>query len=222
MFTASASPVPPAPFPMTDRPLELALPSACQVSPQTRHADGLGAVTDASWALKAPGVPDTPKLTDYYFRAVHAVTESAKHLVQAFYHGKIERSYFDLHWQLDPVAATQAGVAAHDGRYGRFSPDAIAPHLAALKAIASALEESTAADLDAEIDRTALLNEVRVTLRRFERFRPQATNPEFWLSHLLSGLHHLLLAADRSAELDDVPFRVVLRFRKPPLPGPVV
>ena len=126
----------------------------------------------------------------------------------------IERSYFDLHWQLDPVAATQAGVAAHDGRYGRFSPDAIAPHLAALKAIASALEESTAADLDSEIDRTALLNEVRVTLRRFERLRPQATNPEFWLSHLLSGLHHLLLAADRSAEqkaaaalarLEDIP-----------------
>ena len=79
----------------------------------------------------------------------------------------VERSYFDLRWHLDPVAASQAGVFTHDQRYGRFSPDAIAPHLAALKAIASALEESTAADLDAEIDRTALLNEVRVTLRRF-------------------------------------------------------
>ncbi len=113
----------------------------------------------------------------------------------------IERSYFDLHWQLDPVAATQAGVTAHDGRYGRFSPAALAPHLAALKAIAAALEEATVVDLDAEIDRTALLNEIRVTLRRFERLRPQATNPEFWLSHLLSGLHHLLLAADRSPEV---------------------
>ena len=56
---------------------------------------GLGIVTDASWALKSPGVPDTPKLTDYYFRAVHAVTESAKHLVQAFYKDRIDRSYFD-------------------------------------------------------------------------------------------------------------------------------
>jgi uncharacterized protein DUF885 len=126
----------------------------------------------------------------------------------------IERSYFDLHWQLDPVAATQAGVAAHDGRYGRFGPDALAPHLAALKSLAGALEEASAADLDAEIDRTALLNEIRVTLRRFERLRPQATNPEFWLSHLLSGLHHLLLATDRSpdakaaavlARLEDIP-----------------
>src|SRR6266545_2494450 len=125
-----------------------------------------------------------------------------------------ERSYFDLHWQLDPVAATQAGIAAQDGRYGRFSPAALAPHLAALKAIASALEGARADDLDAEIDRTALLNEIRVTVCRFERLRPQATNPEFWLSHLLSGLHHLLLAADRSpdqkaaaalARLEDIP-----------------
>src|SRR6266540_2948994 len=126
----------------------------------------------------------------------------------------IERSYFDLHWQLDPVAATQAGIAAQDGRYGRFSPAALAPHLAALKAIASALEGARADDLDAEIDRTALLNEIRVTVCRFEQLRPQAKNPEFWLSHLLSGLHHLLLSTDRAPEekaraalgrLEDIP-----------------
>ncbi|HXM38397.1 MAG TPA: DUF885 domain-containing protein [Gemmatimonadales bacterium] len=126
----------------------------------------------------------------------------------------IERAYFDLHWHLDPVAATQAGVPGHDDRYGRFSAAALAPHLAALKSIASALEEASAADLDEEIDRTALLNEIRVTLRRFEGLRPQEKNPEFWLSHLLSGLHHLLLSADRSpaekataaiGRLEDIP-----------------
>ena len=57
--------------------------------------DPIGPVTDARWALKAPGVPDTPKVTDYYFRAVHAVTESAKHLVEQFYSAKINRAYFD-------------------------------------------------------------------------------------------------------------------------------
>jgi len=36
--------------------------------------------------------------------------------------------------------------------YGRFSPAALTPHLAALKSIASALEESNATDLDEEID----------------------------------------------------------------------
>src|SRR5437867_767472 len=102
---------------------------------------------------------------------------------------EIERSYFDLRWHLDPVGATQAGVKTYDDRYGRFSPSALTPHLAALKSIASALEETTGDEREAEIDRTALLNEIRVTLRRFERERPQAKNPGFWLSHLLGGLH---------------------------------
>ena len=127
---------------------------------------------------------------------------------------EIERSYFDLRWHLDPVGATQAGVKTYDDRYGRFSPSALAPHLAALKSIAVALEETTADQLEDEIDRTALLNEIRVTLQRFERERPQAKNPGFWLSHLLGGLHFLLGRRDRTPEeravslagrLEDVP-----------------
>ena len=126
----------------------------------------------------------------------------------------IERSFFDLYWQLDPVAATQAGVPGHDDRYGRYGKAALAPHLAALKSIASALEQTAVVDLDEEIDRTALLNEIRVMLRRYEKIKPQATNPEFWLSHLLGGLHHLLLSADRTpaekavaviGRLEDIP-----------------
>jgi uncharacterized protein (DUF885 family) len=126
----------------------------------------------------------------------------------------IEESFFDLRWHLDPVSATQAGVTGYDDRYGRFSPGALSPHLAALKSLAAALEEATVEGLDEEIDRTALLNEIRVMIRRFERLRPQATNPEFWLSHLLGGLHHLLLSGDRTPEekaraamgrLEDIP-----------------
>src|SRR5205823_3672668 len=79
----------------------------------------------------------------------------------------IERSYFDLRWHLDPVGATQAGVKTYDDRYGRFSPSALAPHLAALKSLAAALEETTAPELDDENDRTALLNEIRVPVRVF-------------------------------------------------------
>src|SRR5439155_12420390 len=93
----------------------------------------------------------------------------------------IEKAYFDLRWHLDPVAATQAGVKTHDDRYGRYSPAALAPHLAALKSLAGALEETTADGLENEIDRTALLNDMRVALRRFERERPQAKSPAFWL-----------------------------------------
>ena len=127
---------------------------------------------------------------------------------------EVERAYFDLRWHLDPVAATQAGITTYDDRYGRFSPEALAPHLAALKALASALEETATHDLEDEIDRTALLNELRVAIRRFERERPQAKDPAFWLGHLLVGLHVLLGRNDRTPEhkaaavagrLEDVP-----------------
>lgn len=131
--------------------------------------------------------------------------------------GKLDdlaRSYFDLRWHLDPVGASQAGVTSHDGRLGRFGKTTLAPHLAALKALAAALEEADTDTLDEEIDRTALLNDVRVTVARFSKEKPQTKNPEFWISHLLNGLHVLLVRRDTPADqrarallerLEDVP-----------------
>jgi uncharacterized protein (DUF885 family) len=113
---------------------------------------------------------------------------------------ELTRSYLDLRWHFDPVAATQAGVTAYDDRYGRYSPDYLAPHVAALKAIAAALEEAKVEETDGEIDRTALLDDARVTLRRYERERPQARDPDFWLSHLWGGLHALLQRRDRGPD----------------------
>jgi hypothetical protein len=112
---------------------------------------------------------------------------------------EFERSYFDLRWHLDPVAATLAGLTAYDDRFGRYSPPVLAPHLAALKSLALAAEEIAADGLETEIDRTALLNDIRVTIWQFEQDRPQAKNPEFWLTHLFSGLHGLLRRGDRGA-----------------------
>src|SRR5690348_18065529 len=99
---------------------------------------------------------------------------------------ELERSYFDLRWHMDPVGASQAGVTDHDARFGRFGATALTPHLAALKSIASALEEAAVSALDDEIDRTALLNEIRVTLRRFEKERPRS---EEHTSELQSPVH---------------------------------
>lgn len=51
--------------------------------------------TNASWAITAPGVPNTPKIIDYYYRAVHEVAVTSKALVKRFYGaGSISRSYF--------------------------------------------------------------------------------------------------------------------------------
>src|ERR1700735_3726330 len=54
------------------------------------------APTDGRWALISPGVPNTPKLLDYYYRAAHEVAVAAKQLVMAFFSAKeIKRAYFD-------------------------------------------------------------------------------------------------------------------------------
>ncbi len=112
----------------------------------------------------------------------------------------LERSYFELRWHLDPVAASQAGLTAYDGQYGRYGTEPLRSHLAALKSMAAAFEEVEVTSLDEEIDRTALLNEMRSTVQRYEKERPQVRNPEYWLSHALLGLHVLLLPGDRDAE----------------------
>jgi uncharacterized protein (DUF885 family) len=109
-------------------------------------------------------------------------------------------SYLDLRWQLDPVSATQAGVGIHDGRFGRFTSADVKQAVAALKAMAAAFEEVEAADLGEEVDQTAVLNDIRVQIARFEKEKPHERNPEFHLTHLLSGLFTLLVRRDQPAE----------------------
>ncbi len=109
-------------------------------------------------------------------------------------------SYLDLRWQFDPVQATGAGRTEHDHRLGRFGGQEIKEHVAALRSLANAVEELPLEELDDELDRTALLNEIRVSVHRFERERPHVRNPEYWLSHILEGLYFLLVRDDRPAE----------------------
>ncbi|HLJ25036.1 MAG TPA: tannase/feruloyl esterase family alpha/beta hydrolase [Candidatus Acidoferrales bacterium] len=53
-------------------------------------------VANPTWEYTKPGTPDTPKIVDYYFRAVHDVTLASKQLVKSYYHtDTIRRSYFD-------------------------------------------------------------------------------------------------------------------------------
>jgi uncharacterized protein (DUF885 family) len=113
---------------------------------------------------------------------------------------ELVRSYLDLRWQLDPVAATQAGVEGHDARLGEFSKPQIKAALAALKAMAGAFEYCEAASLADEVDQTAVLNDIRTMIARFEKERPQERNPEFHLSHLFTGLFSLLLRNDQPLE----------------------
>lgn len=53
------------------------------------------ATPDPTWILLAPGVPNTPAIIDFYYRAVHQVTIAAKTLVGNYYAKNVEHSYFD-------------------------------------------------------------------------------------------------------------------------------
>lgn len=110
----------------------------------------------------------------------------------------VYQSYFDLRWHFDPAAASEAGITAQNGRLGDFDADSMRAHLAAFRSLALAVEGLEVDDLQDEIDRTALLNEIRSTLFLYEHEQPHVRNPVFWLNHLFRGLYSLLDRQDGS------------------------
>ena len=109
-------------------------------------------------------------------------------------------SYLDLTWNLDPSAATAAGMTEYDHRLALYDEETVGAHVAALQSVANSLEALEIESLDDEIDRTALLNKIRLTTHRFTKERTHQRNPVFWLGHLLESLHLLLVFQDRSPE----------------------
>ena len=103
------------------------------------------------------------------------------------------RSFLDLWWHFDPAAATLAGVPGNDERLGAFDPKSIREHVAALRSIAGAVEDLDVEATADEIDRTALLDHLRVLLFRLEREQPYRRNPVLWVEHACQAFHGLLL-----------------------------
>ncbi len=106
-------------------------------------------------------------------------------------------SYLDVRWHVDPVDATAAGLPEHDHRLGRFTPEDVGQHLAAVRSLAGAVEQLEVDSLEDEIDRTMLLNELRMWEHRFKVEQVHIKNPGFWLGHALDGLYLLLSRTDR-------------------------
>ncbi len=102
------------------------------------------------------------------------------------------QSYVDTRWHFDPAAASAAGVVSADARLGAFDAQDMREHLAALRALAAAIEDVELEALEDEIDRTALLAEVRSTVARFEQERPHVRDPGFWIGHLQQAIVSLL------------------------------
>ncbi|HET7111895.1 MAG TPA: hypothetical protein VFI41_13570, partial [Gemmatimonadales bacterium] len=110
------------------------------------------------------------------------------------------RSYLDLKWHFDPSDASSDGVPAQDGRLGSFDRESMRAHLAAFRSLEGAIEELEPQDLASEIDRTALLDDLRTLVFRFEHERPHVRNPNFWLTHLFEGIFTLLVRQGPLAE----------------------
>jgi hypothetical protein len=102
------------------------------------------------------------------------------------------RSYLDLKYHFDPAAASAAGLVAQDARLGSFDLETTREHLVALRSLAGAVEELDPDDVQEEIDRSALLGEIRSTMFRLDYELPNVRNPAFWLSHLLQALYALV------------------------------
>ena len=103
------------------------------------------------------------------------------------------RSFLDLWFHFDPAAATAAGEPGHDGRLGGFDPESVRAHVAALRSISYAVEELEVEETADEIDRTALLDHLRVLLFRFEKEQPHRRDPSLWVEHACLALDGLLL-----------------------------
>jgi uncharacterized protein (DUF885 family) len=69
-------------------------------------------------------------------------------------------------------------------------------YVSALRSVSGALEEMDVEEVQEEIDRTALLGEIRSTISRLEVERPQVRNPAYWLSHLFQALYSVLARQD--------------------------
>jgi uncharacterized protein DUF885 len=106
------------------------------------------------------------------------------------------RSYLDLKYHFDPAAASAAGRVELDSKLGNFDPETTRVHLAALRSVSGAAEELEPDKLPEEIDRTALLGEIRTTVFRLEHEQPTVRNPGFWLGHLFQGLYALLTRSE--------------------------
>ena len=98
------------------------------------------------------------------------------------------RSYLDLRWHFDPAAASQVGLTVYDGRLGHYDAASVEEHLAAFRALEAAVEELDFGGAGDEVDRTALLDDVRGTIFRLQYESPHRHDPTFWALHLCQAL----------------------------------
>lgn len=106
--------------------------------------------------------------------------------------GGLCRSYLDVRWTFDPAQGTRAGNDASDALLPMLDAESVRLHLATLRSLAGAVEDLVLDDDGEEIDRTALLDDLRTTIFRFESEVPQRHDPAAWLRSVAEAWQSLL------------------------------
>ena len=114
---------------------------------------------------------------------------------------ELYRSYLDLRWHFDPAAATAARGAWTRPPARRLLRRSGAGAPGGVQGDRSERPSSWRLKIpQEEIDRTAFLDELRVTIARFERERPHVHDPSFWLGHLYNAFQALLRRREDTPE----------------------
>lgn len=96
----------------------------------------------------------------------------------------LARSFLDLWHHFDGAEASRSDRFGPAPVLASFDDTTLKQHGAAFRSLAHAVEELELESLDEEIDRTILIDSLRVRLRRVEHDRPDRWNPALWLDRL--------------------------------------
>ena len=129
----------------------------------------------------------------------------------------LTQSFFDLWHHFDGVEASRYDSEGPPPALAAFDAETTRQHGAAFRALAAAVEDLDLDRIEDEIDRTVLLDAIRVRLRRVDHERPERWNPLLWSNRLRTVLVARAGDADTLAMVPDWVERAVGTIAEPPL-----
>lgn len=129
----------------------------------------------------------------------------------------LAESFLDLWHHFDGVEACRYDREGPPPKLVAFDEDTTRQHGAAFRALSAAVEDLDLDRVDEEIDRTILLDLIRVRSRRIEHEQPERWNPLLWSNRLRTVLASRPADADTVALIPDWVERALATVAAPPV-----
>ena len=129
----------------------------------------------------------------------------------------LAESFFDLWHHFDGVEARRYDREGPPPALAAFDQETTRQHGAAFRALAAAVEDLDLERIEDEIDRTALLDAIRVRIRRVEHEQPERWNPLLWSNRLRTVLALRAEDPDTVAAVPDWVERAIATIALPPV-----